>query len=96
MSAASAASDSTASMIPYSAVGVEIGVLDCLDTLVDVNVEDWNAYDEEAARTRHNAAMQFHTLIGTILLALLLVDFMLVLAIVPQSVNNGWSVLCNQ
>ena len=78
MSAASAASDSTASIIPYSVVGVEIGVLDCLDTREDVEV-DWNAYDEEAARARHNAAaMQFHTLIGTILLALLLVDFMMV------------------
>ncbi len=51
MSAASAASDSAASMTPWSDVVGVCCVLDCLDMKVD-----WNAYDVEAARARHVSA----------------------------------------
>ncbi len=63
VSAASAASDSAASMTPWS--DVVGGVLDCLDMKVD-----WNACDEDAARARLVTARQLDidTLIVTILL----------------------------
>ena len=54
--------------------------------LVDV---DWNAYDEEAARERLVTAMQFHTLIVTILLCFRLIFVVSSFQPVPQSTQ--WS-----
>ena len=70
MSAASAASDSAASMTPLSevVVGAVGSVLDFLD--IDDMQVDWNAYDEEAVRARLVAAMQLHALIVIILLSI--------------------------
>jgi len=69
VSAASAASDSAASMTPLSEVVGAVGsVLDFLD--IDDMQVDWNAYDEEAARARLVAAMQLHVLIVIILLSI--------------------------
>lgn len=53
--------------------------------LVDV---DWNAYDEEAARERLVTAMQFHTLIVTILLCFWLIFVVSSFQPVPQSTQS--------